>query len=251
MELLLDSCLDAKLVWQSCLTPPPATKQLLKYDPLSKFNKLNFTCLSSASQWHWSAPHWTAWCPPGTRPLQGQGCSAWSHRSPSPPHPPSHSAATWPSLSSSLSLIIIILLTSPVVTVMCSYWMLTLSGAISTVSLAVLLARASWEVKVVPVTCSSIIYVITAIFTNYYVSSNHLALPVTIIQPDVHIMNSQTAVPLCLWQSVFARVHPHWLKMYKQVWRREGWKFQNTLNSLSHPSATCTLLLCSQPSRKK
>ena len=96
-------------------------------------------------------------------------------------------------------IIIIILLTSPVVTVMCSYWMLTLSGAISTVSLAVLLARASWEVKVVPVTCSSIIYVITAILTNYYYdSNNHLALPVTIIQPDVHIMNSQTAVPLCL-----------------------------------------------------
>ena len=107
MELLLDSCLDAKLVWQSCFTPPPATKQLLKYDPLSKSNKLNFTCLSSASQWHWSAPHWTALCPPGTRPLQGQGCSAWSHRSHSPPHPPSHSAAAWSSLSSSLSIIII------------------------------------------------------------------------------------------------------------------------------------------------
>ena len=81
---------------------------------------------------------------------------------------------------------------------MCSYWMLTLSGAISTVSLAVLLARASWEVKVVPVTCSSITYVITAILTIYYDSNNHLTLPVTIIQPDVHIMNSQTAVPLCL-----------------------------------------------------
>ena len=56
-------------------------------------------------------------------------------------------------------------------------------------------------------------------------TSVDLALPLAVIQPQVHVTDGQAAVALHGGQAVLAREHPHWLQVQGQWGGEEhgGW----------------------------